>query len=346
MDSFAATFKFQISSKQEPMKNELYFLVRDMDQEEVTQQLDLCLVMQDETTFVDPFELVDELAEAKKQFDSMIKLMSPQAKEKFLEYTTSKLQPHDHSHQIDKIIEFLKSKTSISAEAPGEKLYYSNFGQFKGNTEKNTIHVDSFLYTDEDVDDLVEEGRLAISYCVDCLSKNTTPFNFISHSFSIRELKWIFQNLPNLKGKQILDIGSRLGPVLYYAYYNSEATSILGVELHPYFSNLQKEVVKKFKMGDRVNVMQADIFDQAKLFETSDVIFMHNIFEMFCDLESNRNSWNKIKKLTARKGSLIVASPAFEKSWKDLKLNHIDTKGWVRKLNANIEMDLHIYVVE
>ena len=39
---------------------------------------------------------------------------------------------------------------------------------------------------------------------------------FISHSMSKDEVKFIFNNLvPNLSGKTVVDVGSRLGPVLY-----------------------------------------------------------------------------------------------------------------------------------
>jgi len=39
---------------------------------------------------------------------------------------------------------------------------------------------------------------------------------FISHSMSKEDVKFIFNNLvPNLSGKMVVDVGSRLGPVLY-----------------------------------------------------------------------------------------------------------------------------------
>lgn len=39
---------------------------------------------------------------------------------------------------------------------------------------------------------------------------------FISHSFSLMELKFIYRHvLPDLSGKVLVDVGSRLGTVLY-----------------------------------------------------------------------------------------------------------------------------------
>lgn len=45
---------------------------------------------------------------------------------------------------------------------------------------------------------------------------SSSPTDFISHSFSISELQFIFQKvLPDLNGCVLVDVGSRLGAVLY-----------------------------------------------------------------------------------------------------------------------------------
>lgn len=42
------------------------------------------------------------------------------------------------------------------------------------------------------------------------------PTDFISHSFSIPELQFLFEKvLPDLSGRTLVDVGSRLGAVLY-----------------------------------------------------------------------------------------------------------------------------------
>jgi hypothetical protein len=35
-----------------------------------------------------------------------------------------------------------------------------------------TVHVDEFLYDEEDVEELVQDGKLKRNYCKDCGSKN------------------------------------------------------------------------------------------------------------------------------------------------------------------------------
>lgn len=45
---------------------------------------------------------------------------------------------------------------------------------------------------------------------------SSPPADFISHSFSVSELQFLFQNvLPDLSGRVLVDVGSRLGAVLY-----------------------------------------------------------------------------------------------------------------------------------
>lgn len=58
-----------------------------------------------------------------------------------------------------------------------EKIFYPKIGQFAGYNPKNTLEVDSFLLTDDQVDELAEQGEIARYYCEDCGSKNTKPLS-------------------------------------------------------------------------------------------------------------------------------------------------------------------------
>ncbi|XP_015248023.1 PREDICTED: uncharacterized protein LOC107096050 [Cyprinodon variegatus] len=109
--------------------------------------------------------------------------------------------------------------------------------------ERPTVHVDGFLYSEEQVDALCEEGAMSREYCLSCGSLRTAPLgvlkhleergrgftvetrhgnqDFISHSFSVSELQFLFQNvLPDLSGRTVVDVGSRLGAVLYGVSFN------------------------------------------------------------------------------------------------------------------------------
>jgi hypothetical protein len=78
--------------------------------------------------------------------------------------------------------------------------------------------VDAFLYSDNDVEELGLNGQLKNYFCNDCGSKNIESLNFISHSTSTLQLHYIFEHVLNgmeVNDKIVLDIGSRLGSVLY-----------------------------------------------------------------------------------------------------------------------------------
>ncbi|KAB7496869.1 hypothetical protein Anas_06251 [Armadillidium nasatum] len=117
---------------------------------------------------------------------------------------------------------------------PGPQL------EFNGSDGKlhcdplHTLHVDAFLYDEDMVDELCDTGELARNYCVDCSSHNTQPITYISHSISRERLAYVFRALlpPLPEEATLLDIGSRLGAVLYGAYVYTKCKRIIGIELN------------------------------------------------------------------------------------------------------------------
>ncbi len=62
----------------------------------------------------------------------------------------------------------------------------------QGCTPDNTVHVDAFLYPDDLVDRLVDEGRMSRAVCVDCGSRNTRMLTFVSHSMAHQTIRTLF----------------------------------------------------------------------------------------------------------------------------------------------------------
>jgi len=152
------------------------------------------------------------------------------------------------------IIEDLRNTVPVNAEAPSEKITIpSGTEEYDGFTADNTVHVDGFLYEDDErIDELCDQGKLSRNYCLDCGSKKTKPLNFITHSATLSQLRFIFGNsvLGDIAGKTLVDIGSRLGSVLYTGHLMSKASKLVGIEINEYFANLQKELItKKFKLN-------------------------------------------------------------------------------------------------
>ncbi|KAM8948659.1 uncharacterized protein AAEQ78_011929 isoform 2-T2 [Lycaon pictus] len=188
-----------------------------------------------------------------------------------------------------------------------------------------TVHVDAFLYDEDFIDSLCEEGKMSRNYCMVCGSHQTAPLGFISHSFSLVELKFIYHHvLPDLSGKVLVDVGSRLGTVLYGGYLYSSALQLYGVELNGDFCQLQEMVIKKYQFTDRVKVLHADICTQGSLLQNADVIIMNNVFEYFLDEAEQARAWECISHNVRKQGSLLVTVPSLEDSLSRLQLKDFE----------------------
>ncbi|XP_062479263.1 uncharacterized protein LOC134166009 isoform X2 [Pezoporus occidentalis] len=177
------------------------------------------------------------------------------------------------------------------------------------------IHVDAFLYDDDFVDSLCEEGKMSRSYCTECGSYKTASLEFISHSFSLMELKFLYQHvLPDLTGKVVVDVGSRLGAVLFAGYLYSSASQLYGVEMNADFCQLQEMMITKYQFIDRIKVVHADICTQASLLQKADVVVMNNVFEYFLDREEQARAWEFVACNIRKRGSLLVTVPSLTES--------------------------------
>ncbi|KAM4724494.1 uncharacterized protein FYW61_014906 isoform 2-T7 [Anableps anableps] len=205
--------------------------------------------------------------------------------------------------------------------------------------ERPTVHVDSFLYSEEQVDALCEEGAMSRNYCLSCGSFRTAPLDFISHSFSVSELQFLFQNvLPDLSGRTVVDVGSRLGAVLYGGYVYSSASRLIGLELSEDFVRLQNDMLHKYGLADRVQVLHADVCTQEVLLQGTDVLIMNNVFEYFMEPSEQIRAWKFIMQAFRKRGSLLVTVPSLQDSLDALQMPL--QPGWVEELPVDCSVYL------
>ena len=95
---------------------------------------------------------------------------------------------------------------------------------------QNTAHVDAFLYDEADVEELTNDGKIPTHFCRNCGGKNIGEVELLTHSCGRDDLEFIFDALlPELiGGKVLLDVGSRIGAVLFGAYIYSNSSAIIG----------------------------------------------------------------------------------------------------------------------
>ncbi|XP_048046926.1 uncharacterized protein zgc:109986 [Megalobrama amblycephala] len=212
---------------------------------------------------------------------------------------------------LQSIAEDLRACLPLEAMAPSETMAIQKTQQ----KHHPTVHVDAFLYDEETVDSLCEEGKISRNYCLNCGSHRTAPLEFISHSFSIPELQFLFHNvLPDLTGKLVVDVGSRLGAVLFGGYLYSAASQLVGVEISSEFVKLQTMAVEKYGFSDRIQVIHADICSQAALVQNTDVLIMNNVFEFFMEPSDQMQAWLFINQNFRKKGALLVTVPSIQEA--------------------------------
>lgn len=239
-------------------------------------------------------------------------------------------RPAEAHGKLRDIASDLRSLVPKTAIMPSEKIITPKSGDNSDCDPKHTIHVDGFLYDQSEIDELVEEGKLQNHFCKDCGSHNTAPLTYVTHSASRDRLDFIFSTLlPWIEGKTILDVGSRLGAMLYGGYLYTAASSIIGVEINPDLCKIQNEMIEKHNFSDRIRVICDDVRNVKEELQNADVVILNNVFEFFLPEEEQISCWKFLKK-NIKKGTILVTIPSLENSLKNLNCG-INIKKWVKK---------------
>ncbi|KAF8783452.1 uncharacterized protein LOC129963996 [Argiope bruennichi] len=270
---------------------------------------------------------------AQKVFMNLINSLENQDRAEFLTW----LRDHFLAESSDSkayfdlrtIAEDIKTLVPTEAIFPSEQVNHSKIGN--GSNEP-IIHVDSFLFEDDHIDALVEEGKLSRNYCKSCGSVEVAPITFISHSASVQRIEFIFQYmLPDLSGKVLLDVGSRLGAILYGAYYCSAASKIIGVEINQDLCKLQNYIIEKYDLKDRIQVICDNICNLPEVVQAANVIILNNVFECFMPKETQEEIWKWLRNNVTKPGTILVTAPSMEETLSSLETG-IVVSTWLRKI--------------
>lgn len=247
------------------------------------------------------------------------------------------LMPGDK--RMKKIIKDIKKRIPLDGIVSSENIYHPE-GKNSDCDPSTTVHVDSFLYSDEDIDRLCDEGKMSHTYCKECGSHNTAPLTFISHSMSLLQLRFLFESalsslLSNLNNKCLVDVGSRLGAVLYAAYYFSAIEKIIGVEINADLCGLQQQIIENYSMADRVEVKCADVCNELTLLKEADIIVLNNVFEFFMPVEEQIRTWKILRENVTKPGCIIVTVPSLEEATLFNNKPCVDLDEWVQTCSVN-----------
>ena len=282
------------------------------------------------------FIQVMALEQAKSKFSELLLGIPTEAREDFVNWLKNSEEIDDfvcdpHIQILESIAETMRTLLPLSGILSTEKVMNSD--------NPHEEHIDAFLFSDDVLDELCDEGKMSRHYCTSCGSKTTQKLELISHSFSSWELKWLFTKLlPDLTDKVILDVGSRLGCVLYAASEYTEAARIVGVEMSQEMCALQQSIVEQYKYSDRVEIVCSDIRAAENHLKSADVIILNNVFEHFMSNEDQMKCWDLIFGCVKRKGVTIVTVPSLEDSLEKLTGGLPDN--WVQEQKFTIDEEL------
>lgn len=279
-----------------------------------------------------------DIEQAKDEFEKLLQQIDPAKSAEFIlwiqrRYLMANCAGHqvaEAHHKMRQIAEYLRPMVPVNAVFPSESILVPKQGENADCDPATTVHVDAFLYDDDAIDELVEQGRLSRSYCKACGSHDTAPLTFISHSASARRAEFIFREMvPYLKDKSVLDVGSRLGVMLYAAHAFTPANPIIGVEMNPDLCQIQETAIKHFHMEDRIKVVNANVLAVPDLVASSDVVILNNVFEFFTPEQEQVALWQFLRR-TIKKGAILVTVPSLEDSLKNLQTGIVISE-WVKQ---------------
>ncbi|VDN06329.1 unnamed protein product [Thelazia callipaeda] len=291
------------------------------------------------------------LDQAQKEFQNLIYRVEPKKVAEFLDWVSQSFVVSNSSYEsgstefddsgplsdsdtlMRQIAMDIRNELPVTAELPSEALFL----QQAGYDSDTTVHVDAFLYDDEDVDVLVDDGTLSRDYCAQCGSRKILPLTFISHSLSIDQLRYAFTILvplnKEMKDILVVDVGSRLGAVLYAVYsYGKGLVNAIGIEMNKQFCDLQQKMIEMNGMSNNIKVIHDDVRQQKQVVSSADVVVLNNVFSFFLSTSDQVDCWEFLRK-TIRPGAAIISCPDIVTVTNKLVLSfHISD--WVEKIET------------
>uniref|UniRef100_A0A0N5BI03 Arsenite methyltransferase n=1 Tax=Strongyloides papillosus TaxID=174720 RepID=A0A0N5BI03_STREA len=251
---------------------------------------------------------------------------------KDVKYVSESLEPTNEISDediLDSIASRLRDMVPVDATLTSENVIFQETGPDSDCKPNTTIHVDAFLYDDEFMEYMIEEGTIQPHYCVDCLSSNIQRKNFISHSLSTLQQRYIFNFLlpqfTSFENKIILDLGSRMGAVMYGAnIYSGGKSKVIGIEMNKDWCKIQREIISSEKDLLKKNndgivdieVVEGNILDYANILNSADIITMNNVFSFFNDKKEQKKLWKFVFQ-NLKSGALLVHNPKLDDEYFD-----------------------------
>uniref|UniRef100_A0A914CGZ6 Phosphatidic acid phosphatase type 2/haloperoxidase domain-containing protein n=1 Tax=Acrobeloides nanus TaxID=290746 RepID=A0A914CGZ6_9BILA len=241
----------------------------------------------------------------------------------------------------------LRKKVPLDACFNSELINWPTTGIDSDCDPKTTVHIDGFLYDDEDVNHLVDKGKLSRHYCKNCGSRDIQLLTFISHSLSVSQLRYIFNFLlPFVHGSDdfrdniLVDIGSRLGSVLYAAAEFRNFKEVVGIEMNSEFCQIQLKVVEEHHFSTPIKIICDDMRNQLEILSKANFVIMNNVFGFFQNVETQVDCWRKLRN-SFNIGTILIHNPSLDSVTAHLDLG-FDLNEWLEPIDLKPSFDLYV----
>jgi hypothetical protein len=220
---------------------------------------------------------------------------------------------HIQNKVISEIRDEAFQKVGYTGNAPNEVIVHPLNSAFTKDQEQ-TMTIDSWLVDDELLEDMENSGNIQKNYCFSCHSSfSIKEKDIITHSLSQRDIRVLLQMLPSTRNMSLVDVGSRLGSLLYSAYFFTDCKKIIGIEKNGFFCEMQNDFIRKHNLSDRILICEGDVRNFLNVLCTADILIFNNVFEFFNNKLEMKDIWTKILTDVCRHpGKLLLCTPPLD----------------------------------
>jgi hypothetical protein len=165
----------------------------------------------------------------------------------------------------------------------------------------------------------------------------------ITHSVNFAHLSLLFSSflpshIPDLQRPSftLLDVGSRLGNVLYHAALTTACRSV-GVESNGHFADLSRRLVEKYGLTSRVHIVEGRVEDREELVRSADLVHFFNPFELHCTRQEHRRLLAWLRSVycheEGRRSRWILSIPDMESIYERAG-SDIDVGEWLERVDC------------
>lgn len=134
----------------------------------------------------------------------------------------------------------------------------------------------------------------------------------------------------------------------YYlqAYYMSNASKILGIEMNKDLCELQEKIINQFHLdNNRIKVVHSDVMNKKDVIESSDIVII-NVLDFFVDAKKHKEMWYFFKN-HIKKGSYLISNRSMVETLNTLEI-YEDFEDWLsvckpKQLENEVLFDVEEY---